>query len=969
MSEVTTDVLVAAYQDIETAQRDFDRLVDQVKGKDVRIEGAILVAHDLAGNVTVHDTGDHLGRKGAGWGGGVGLAIGLFQPELLAAVAVGAAGGAVVGRFTDHKVKSGIHDAVGQQLPPGTAGIIAVFDDDERLSVEQALAGSPARSIAQTDKKGVAALKDELATAMGKFQQDRTVLPIPDRTFGGTAGRTLKDSVADWTMIPGPKAPEGAPNVLLVLIDDAGFGSIDTFGGPVRTPTFSRVQQMGVTYNRFHVTAVCSPTRAALLTGRNQHRVGFGSIAEYPGPFPGYTAAKPRSCAAVPRILKENGYVTGGFGKWHLTPDNVQGAAGPFDHWPMSWGFDHWWGFLSGAAGQYDPIVTQDNATMGVPQGKDGTRYYFPDDITDKAVEWLHGVRAQDAQKPWMLFYSTGCAHAPHHVAKEWADRYAGAFDDGWDALRERTFARQKELGIVPQDAELTERPDAFPAWDSLNDAQKKLYARQMEVYAGYQENADWNVGRLLDAIEELGDLDDTLIFYIWGDNGASLEGTTTGSFNELTFLNGLVLEADEQTKLIERYGGVEALGGPHTAPHIAAAWAHACNTPFRWGKQIAAYLGGTRDPMVVAWPSRLEPDTRVRSQFTHVIDVGPTILEAAGIPEPTIVDGIDQEPMDGTSFLFTLEDATAPERHTTQYFEMFGSRAIYKDGWWAASNPERLPWDVSPATLARFGPEADWDPDRDVGWQLFDLTTDFTQAHDVAADHPGTVKELQELWWAEAERNRVLPLMGGMSVIYGILPPLPTITRLRFAGDVQNVQRGMTPRIQGRSYAIEAQLHVPEGGAEGVIVANADFIGGFSLWVDREGLLRHTYSFLGVDTFKQVSSKPIPTGDVSVKMLFEIEEPKPGKGGKVTLWANDEQIGEGRLEHTVPIYFTSYSGMDIGRDNGLVADLDYEARAPYAFTGTVKEVVFDLKPAGHGDERDLHAHAALHAVAAGAAG
>ena len=459
---------------------------------------------------------------------------------------------------------------------------------------------------------------------------------------------------------------------------------------------------MGITYNRFHVTAVCSPTRAALLTGRNQHRVGFGSVAEFPGPFPGYSASKPRSCAAFPRILKENGYVTGGFGKWHLTPDNVQGAAGPFDHWPKSWGFDHWWGFLSGAAGQYDPIITQDDWTLGVPEGKDGKLYYFPDDITDKAVEWLHAVRAQDTQKPWMLFYSTGCAHAPHHVAPEWADKYKGQFDDGWDALRERTLARQKELGIVPQDTELTARPDAFPAWDSLTDEQKKLYVRQMEVYCGFQENADWNVGRLLDSIEEMGDLDNTLVIYIWGDNGASLEGTTTGSFNEMTFLNGLVLDAEQQLALIDQYGGIEALGGDHTAPHIAAAWAHACNAPFQWGKQSASHLGGTRDPMVVAWPTRLKADKEMRAQFTHCIDVGPTILEAAGIPEPKAVDGIEQEPMDGTSFLYTLDDAKAPERHTTQYFEMFAGRAMYKDGWWAASRPDRLPWDLSPQTLAQ---------------------------------------------------------------------------------------------------------------------------------------------------------------------------------------------------------------------------------------------------------------------------
>ncbi|MFZ2016965.1 MAG: sulfatase-like hydrolase/transferase, partial [Nocardioides sp.] len=510
---------------------------------------------------------------------------------------------------------------------------------------------------------------------------------------------------------------------------------------------------------------------------------------------------------ALPRILKENGYVTGGFGKWHLTPDNVQGAAGPFDHWPKAWGFDRWWGFLSGAAGQYDPILTQDDATLGVPEGSAGEPYYFPDDITDQAVKWLHEVRAQDVAKPWFLFYSTGCAHAPHHVAPEWADRYRGTFDDGWDALRERTLQRQKDLGIVPQDTELTERPDVFPAWDSLSDTEKKLYVRQMEVYCGYQENADWNIGRLLDSIEEMGDLDNTLIFYIWGDNGASMEGTVTGSFNEMTFLNGIVLDADQQLALIEQYGGIEAIGGDHTAPHVAAAWAHALNTPFKWGKQIASHLGGTRDPMVVAWPARLRPDPAMRSQFTHCIDIAPTVLEAAGIPEPDTVDGITQEPMDGTSLLYTLDAPDAPERHSQQYFEMFGGRAIYKDGWWAASRPDRIPWDFSAQSIGRFGPDSSYDPDTDAPWELYDLTTDFSQAHDVAGQHPDQVQELQELWWSEAERNRVLPLWAGASVMFGILPPLPTQTRFEFAGDVQNIQRGMVPRIAGRSYAIEAEL------------------------------------------------------------------------------------------------------------------------------------------------------------------
>ena len=404
--------------------------------------------------------------------------------------------------------------------------------------------------------------------------------------------------------------------------------------------------------------------------------------------------------------------MTGGFGKWHLTPGREMGAAGPFDRWPNGWGFDHWWGFLTGAAGQYEPIITQDNSVLGVPEGEDGKLYYFPDDITDKTVEWLHAVRAQDAEKPWFVYYSTGATHAPHHVAKEWADKYKGQFDDGWDAYRERTLERQKKLGVVPADTELTPRPDPYPAWDSLSDVERTLYARQMEVFAGFSENADWNVGRLLDAVEEMGEMDNTLVLYIWGDNGASMEGTVTGSFNETTFFNGLVLDAEEQLALIDKYGGIAELGGFHTAPHFAAAWAHANNTPFQWGKQMASHLGGTRDPMVISWPKRIAGGGDLRTQFTHVVDVVPTILEVAGIPAPSTVDGVAQEPMDGTSFAYTFDDPDAAEQHTVQYFEMYGSRAIYSDGWWACTKLDKLPWDFSPETLARFGPGSGWDPE-----------------------------------------------------------------------------------------------------------------------------------------------------------------------------------------------------------------------------------------------------------------
>ena len=494
--------------------------------------------------------------------------------------------------------------------------------------------------------------------------------------------------------------------------------------------------------------------------------------------------------------------------------------------------------------------------------------------------------------------------------------------------------------------------------------SEKKLYARQMEVFAGYQENADHNVGRLLDAIGEMGEADNTLVIYIFGDNGASLEGTVTGSFNEMAASSGFVLTADQQLSLIGQYGGLDAWGTNAYAPHYSAAWAWAGNTPFQWGKQVGSHLGGTRDGMVIAWPGRITDAGGRRSQFTHCNDIGPTILEAAGIPQAQSVDGIEQEPMHGTSFVSTFDDADAAERHTQQYFDTFGNRAIYKDGWWACARIDRIPWDVTVPTMAKLAPGT-YDPEKDT-WELYYLPDDFTQARDLAAENPAKLAELKELFWEEAEKYKVLPLLGGLSVFFGILPPMPVITKTTFYGDVENIAPGVIPRIYGRSYAIEAELAVPDGGAEGVIIAEADEMGGFSLWVDAGGLLHHSYSTMGVDQYKQVATEPLPPGDITIRMQFDADAPKPGTGGNVSLWANDKKIGEGRIERTVSIWFSVYAGMDIGRDNGNTVDSAYRDKAPYAFTGTVKKVVFDLKPAAHEHEKALHQ--TVHHVAVGAA-
>ena len=684
---------------------------------------------------------------------------------------------------------------------------------------------------------------------------DRSSLPIRRGAHGGVVNRTLAGSQPDWDLIAAPTAPEGAPNVVVVLIDDAGFGNPSTFGGPIQTPNYTRMAAGGVKFNRFHVTALCSPTRAAMLTGRNSHYVGFGSVGEFAGGFPGYCATLPRDCAPLPRILRDNGYSTAAFGKWHLTPDGQQGPAGPFDRWPNGWGFDYYYGFLGGGASQWDPCLAENQKIIGTPEqyyDKDDP-YYFPDDMADRTIDWLHGVRGQDADKPFFVYFSTGCSHSPHHVSNEWADKYKGQFDQGWDVLREQTFARQKALGVIPADTQLTPRDEAFPAWDSLPDNLKTFYARQMEVYAGFSENADYNVGRVLDAIEELGELDNTLVLWIWGDNGASMEGTITGSFNELTMQNGIPLTDEMQLQLSERYGGLDQWGAPIMDPHYSAAWAWAGNTPFQWGKQVGSHLGGNRNPLVVHWPDKVTDGGGMRSQFSHVVDIAPTVLEAAGIPMPRTVDGIEQDPMHGTSFLAALTDASAPEHRTQQYFESVGNRAMYKDGWWLAMRTERIPWVLTPQAIAPYAPGV-WDPDDDPV-ELYYLPDDFSQARDLAGEHPEKVAELRELFWAEAERYRVLPLLATLSTFFGMLPPIKEQTRFEYRGGVQDVLSGMIPRIYNRSYSISADLVVPEGGVEGVIVAEADHLGGFTLYV-KDGKLTHTYSMMGVFIFRQVAEE-----------------------------------------------------------------------------------------------------------------
>ncbi len=777
---------------------------------------------------------------------------------------------------------------------------------------------------------------------------DRTVLPRPAQPFQGVADRTLEGSKAAF--IQPVKAPPDAPNILLVLIDDAGFGNPSTFGGPVATPTLDKLAAEGLRYNRFHVTALCSPTRAALLSGRNHHAVGFGSISELIGGWPGYSTNWPTSAASIAQILRANGYNTAAIGKWHLTPDSQQGPAGPFDRWPNALGFDYFWGFLGGEDSQFDPMLAENNNIIGVPRDKN---FYLNDAMVEHSVTWIRDQKAQAPNKPFFLYFSTGASHAPHQVPKEWSDKYKGKFDQGWDKLREDTFARQKQLGVIPANAKLTPRDTVFPAWDSVPPDVKKVYARQMEVYAGFQENTDHAVGRVVQAIEDMGLADNTLIIYIFGDNGASMEGTKNGTFNEMTTLNGVPLTSDQQLKAIKAYGGLDKWGGPRMAPHYAAAWAWAGNTPFKWGKQVASHLGGIRNPMVIAWPKRIKNKGGLRSQFTHCTDIAPTILEAAGLSEPKQVNGVAQMPMQGVSFLSTFDDAKAPSRHTQQYFEILGNRAMYKDGWIACWRPDRIPWKFDPAALGRFAP-GKWNPDQDK-CELYNLDEDFSQAEDVADKNPDKVRELTALFWAEAEKNQVLPLFAEVAFLWGF--PKDSTDQMKFIyyNGTENISSGMIPPIYNRSYSISADLDNPgrtglglRPGIAGVIVAEGSFLGGFSLYVE-EGRLKHTYSFLGLKLDTITSRDELPKGKANVRYEFTADNPGEfATSGTSRLFINGKQQAEGKIEHTVPLRFTAYEGMDIGTDNGLpvVPTLVYAKILPTNFRGNIQKVEFDVGPA-----------------------
>jgi arylsulfatase len=757
----------------------------------------------------------------------------------------------------------------------------------------------------------------------------RQVLPIPDRGYVGLTTYDAKDPDTSFPPIRDIRPPDGAPNVLVILIDDVGFAASSAFGGPIYTPTAEKLAANGLKYNRFHTTALCSPTRAALLSGRNHHSVGMGGITEIATSAPGYNSLRPNTAAPLAETLKLNGYSTAQFGKCHEVPVWQTSPIGPFDNWPSGGGgFEYFYGFIGGETNQYAPAIYH-NTTPIEPDRTPEEGYHFTEDMTDKAIDWVRQQKALMSDKPFFIYFAPGATHAPHHVRPEWSDRYKGKFDDGWDALRTKTIARQKELGVVPADAELTARPAEIPAWEDMPAEMKPVLARQMEVYAGFMEHTDHNVGRLVDALEDLGILGDTLIYYIIGDNGASAEGTPNGTFNELMTLNG-VTTIETPEFLMSR---IDKFGTPEAYNHYAVGWAHAMDTPYQWTKQVASHWGGTRNGTIVHWPDKIRAKGEIRTQFSHVIDVAATVLDAAGLPEPTFVHGVQQMPLQGRSMRPTFDDATAPEHRETQYFEMFVNRGIFHKGWTAVTR-HSTPWVMAPTPAL----------DDDV-WELYG-PDDWTQAHDLAADQPDKLRELQRLFLIEATKYNVLPLDDRRVERFNSdIAGRPTLvkgnTQLLFGG-MGRLSENSVINIKNKSHALTAQVEVGEGTTpNGVIVAQGGAFGGFALYV-HDGAPAYCYNLFGLQQFKVHGDAPIGPGQHQVRVEFAYDGGGLAKGGDVTLFLDGTKVGEGRVDATVPMVFSADETTDVGSDSATPVSDDYGPRDS-RFTGRIDWVQIDL--------------------------
>ena len=752
-----------------------------------------------------------------------------------------------------------------------------------------------------------------------------SILPLPPTPFKGKVAETYQESKEAWPELSAPK--KDAPNVLVILLDDVGFGQTSTFGGLIPTPKLDTLADEGIRYNRFHTTAICSPSRAALLTGRNHHDSGFGFLMEWATGYPSYNCMIPRSTATVAEVLKQHGYSTSWFGKNHNTPDWETSVAGPFDRWPSGLGFDYFYGFHAGETHQYYPVIFE-NTTPVEPDKSPEEGYHFMTDMTDKAIKWMRYNKSVAPNKPFFMYFAPGAMHAPHHVTKEWREKFTGKFDMGWDKAREQIIAQQKEMGIIPADTELTKRPEWVPAWDSLSAEQIKLYTRLIENYAGYFAFTDQEVGRLVDAVGTLPGGDNTLIIYIVGDNGASSEGGPDGTVNEIKMLNG------EKTTIEETLSRYDEIGDPSTEPHYPVGWAWAGNTPFQWVKQVASHLGGTRNPMVISWPSHIKPDGKMRNQFLHLIDIMPTILDVAGVPVPERVNGVDQKPLDGVSFAATFDQADAAEVRPSQYFEVFSNRSMYADGW-KANAQHTFPWrqDYAPGN---------WQNDK---WELYHLDKDFSEAKDLAESNPEKLAELKALWQAAAEENNVFPLDDrGAGRLLSAKPPVPGsaegATHFTYYEGATRLAETAAPNMKNKSWSTEAILSIDDKGTEGVIFAIGGVSAGMSFYIEDSKPVFH-YNWFDEHRYIVASETPLPTGEVKLRLDFAYDGDGAGKGGTAAIFIDDKKVAEGRVDKTVAGRF----GIDtfgVGEDTGAPVTFDY--KPPFAFTGKIERVDIELK-------------------------
>lgn len=753
---------------------------------------------------------------------------------------------------------------------------------------------------------------------------DRTTLPIAEPVLPAITELDVRNAIAPPRFEV--KSPDGAPNVVIVLIDDMGFGQPSTFGGGVSMPTLDRLAENGLRYNQFHTTALCSPTRVALKTGRNHHSANGGTVMEVATAFPGSQGRIRNSTAPLAEMLRLNGYSTAAFGKWHETAPWEVSVSGPFDRWPTRQGFDKFYGFIGGEANQWSPLVYDGSVKVEVPTDEN---YHFTTDMTEKAIGWIKAQQSLTPDKPFFVYYAPGATHAPHHAPKEWIEKYKGKFDGGWDQYREDTLARQIKQGLVPEGTTLAPKPAAIKDWDKLSADEKRLFARQMEVFAAFGEHTDHEVGRLVAAIEDMGDIDNTLFIYIAGDNGASAEGGMFGLFNEMTFFNGVPEQFENVLSNIDHWGD------PSTYPHFAAGWAVAGDTPFTWTKQVASSYGGTRNGMVIHWPAGFKAKGELRSQWHHVVDVAPTVMQAAGLPFPTEVNGTVQKPFEGVSFDYTFDNVEAEDRHLTQYFEMLGNRGIYHNGW-LAGTVHRAPWEHTPrASLLQ---------DK---WELYDTRADFSLVNNLALSNPEKLEELQSIFLEEAVKYNVLPIDDrGVERYNAALVGRPDLmggrTSLSVYEGMTGIMENAFINVKNRSVTITAELDIPANGANGVVIAQGGRFAGWTLYFS-DGKPAYSYNWVGLQHYTISADKKVTAGKATVVLDFAYDGGGPGKGGMATLSVNGEKVAEGRIEHTVPGIFSGDEGADVGVDEGTNVSAAYP-QGNNEFTGKIHEVKIDIK-------------------------